>query len=58
MTVFPRTSETAPPSRRPTVTWSNRRREGRRNQGDRLIGYALEDLDSLFVDQHGAPHAW
>jgi hypothetical protein len=31
-------------------------REGRRNQGDRLIGYALQDLDSLFVDQHGAPH--
>ena len=29
----------------------------RRNQADRLIGYALEDLDGLFVDQHGAPHA-
>lgn len=32
-------------------------KEDRRNQADRLIGYALEDLDSLFVDQHGAPHA-
>jgi hypothetical protein len=32
-------------------------KEGRRNQGDRLIGYALEDLTTLFVDQHGAPHA-
>jgi hypothetical protein len=33
----------------------------RRNQGDRLIGYALEDLGdrdgTLFVDQHGDPHA-
>jgi hypothetical protein len=32
-------------------------KEERRNQGDRLIAYALEDLDALFVDQHGAPHA-
>lgn len=34
-------------------------KEERRNQADRLIGYALEDLgdDVLFVDQHGAPHA-
>jgi hypothetical protein len=32
-------------------------KEDRRNQADRLIGYALEDLDGLFVDQHGAPHA-
>jgi hypothetical protein len=32
-------------------------KEERRNQADRLIGYALEDLDELFVDQHGAPHA-
>ena len=33
----------------------------RRNQGDRLIGYALEALggegEALFVDQHGDPHA-
>jgi len=32
-------------------------KEDRRNQGDRLIGYALKDLEALFVDQHGAPHA-
>jgi hypothetical protein len=32
-------------------------KEERRNQGDRLIGYALEDLDALFMDQHGEPHA-
>src|SRR5215217_779442 len=32
-------------------------REDRGNQADRLIGYALTDLESLFVDQHGAPHA-
>jgi hypothetical protein len=34
-------------------------REDRRNQGDRLIGYALEalDEDALFADQHGDPHA-
>jgi hypothetical protein len=31
--------------------------EERRNQADRLIGYALEDVQELFVDQHGAPHA-
>ena len=36
--------------------------ELRRNQADRLIGYALADLGSeggalLFVDQHGDPHA-
>jgi NrS-1 polymerase HBD domain len=31
-------------------------KEERRNQADRLIGYALEDVDGLFVDQHGAPH--
>src|SRR5215210_7686270 len=29
----------------------------RRNQAERLIGYALEDVQELFVDQHGAPHA-
>lgn len=34
-------------------------KEERRNQADRLIGYALEDLGEgkLFADQHGAPHA-
>lgn len=34
-------------------------KEDRRNQGDRLISYALEDLGdgALFVDQHGDPHA-
>jgi primase-polymerase (primpol)-like protein len=28
-------------------------KEERRNQADRLIGYALEDVQELFVDQHG-----
>lgn len=32
-------------------------KEDRRNQADRLIGYALENLDNLFVDQHGASYA-
>src|SRR5918995_6778818 len=32
-------------------------KEERRNQADRLIGYAIADLEGLFVDQHGAPHA-
>jgi len=36
---------------------STNSREDRRNQADRLIGYALEDVQELFVDQHGAPHA-
>lgn len=31
-------------------------KEDRRNQADRLIGYALEDVGGLLVDQHGAPH--
>src|SRR5215213_5264187 len=31
--------------------------EERRNQADRLIAYALEDVEGLFVDQHNAPHA-
>ena len=31
-------------------------KEDRRNQADRLIGYVLEDVSGLFVDQHGAPH--
>jgi hypothetical protein len=31
-------------------------KEERRNQADRLIGYALEDAQALSVDQHGAPH--
>jgi hypothetical protein len=30
-------------------------KEDRRNQADRLIGYALEDATALFVDQHRAP---
>src|SRR5215211_3332349 len=29
-------------------------KEERRNQADRLIGYALEDVQELFVDQHTA----
>jgi hypothetical protein len=45
--------------------WSNQdpqpeptqEKEERRNQADRLIGYALEVVQELFVDQHGAPHA-
>jgi hypothetical protein len=32
-------------------------KEDRRNQADRLIGYALDDVQGLFSDQHGAPHA-
>jgi hypothetical protein len=32
-------------------------KEDRRNQGDRLIGYALEGVEALFVDQHGSSHA-
>ncbi len=32
-------------------------KEERRSQADRLIGYALKDVEALFVDQHGAPHA-
>lgn len=32
-------------------------KEDRRNQVDRLIGYALKDASALFVDQHGTPHA-
>ncbi len=32
-------------------------KEERRNQADRLIGYALADTSALFLDQHGAPHA-
>ena len=36
---------------------SSEEKEERRNQADRLIGYALEDVQGLFVDQHGAPHA-
>jgi hypothetical protein len=32
-------------------------KEERRNQADRLIGYALEAVEALFLDQHGAPHA-
>jgi hypothetical protein len=36
---------------------SSEEKEERRNQADRLIAYALDDLHGLFVDQHGAPHA-
>jgi hypothetical protein len=36
---------------------TSEQKEDRRNQADRLIGYALEDVQELFVDQHGAPHA-
>ena len=32
-------------------------KEERRNQADRLIGYALGNVGGLFVDKHGAPHA-
>jgi hypothetical protein len=32
-------------------------KEDRRNQADRLIGYALQDAQALFVDQHSAPPA-
>ena len=32
-------------------------KEDRRNQAERLIDYALDDVRELFVDQHGAPHA-
>jgi hypothetical protein len=32
-------------------------KEDGRNQADRLIAYALQDAQALFVDQHGAPHA-
>jgi hypothetical protein len=32
-------------------------KEERRNQADRLIGYALDDVQDLFTDQHGTPHA-
>src|SRR5215207_8517248 len=32
-------------------------KEDRHNQADRLIGYALENVQDLFVDQDGAPHA-
>jgi hypothetical protein len=43
--------------RREPVNDKPEEKENRRNQADRLIGYALEDVGSLFVDQHGAPHA-
>jgi hypothetical protein len=32
-------------------------KEDRRNQADRLMGYALDDVQDLFTDQHGAPHS-
>ena len=42
---------------RKAQTEDKEEKEERRNQADRLIGYALEDVQELFVDQHGAPHA-
>jgi len=42
---------------RKAQTEGKEEKEERRNQADRLIGYALEDVQELFVDQHGAPHA-
>ncbi len=43
--------------RKPQTEDKAEEKEERRNQADRLIGYALEDVQELFVDQHGAPHA-
>src|SRR5215216_3438556 len=43
--------------RKPKTEDEPEEKEERRNQADRLIGYALEDVQELFVDQHGAPHA-
>jgi hypothetical protein len=43
--------------RKPQAEDKAEEKEERRNQADRLIGYALEDVQGLFVDQHGAPHA-
>jgi hypothetical protein len=40
-----------------TETVGPEEKEERRNQADRQIGYALEDAEALFVDQHSAPHA-
>jgi len=42
---------------RVTNTPDTEEKEERRNQADRLIGYALEDAQALFCDQHGVPHA-
>jgi hypothetical protein len=35
----------------------DKNKEERRNEADRLIGYALEDVQDLFVNQHGTSHA-
>jgi hypothetical protein len=43
--------------RKPKMEDKPEEKEERRNQADRLIGYALEDVRELFVDQHGVPHA-
>jgi hypothetical protein len=43
--------------RKPQAEDKPEEKEERRNQADRLIGYALEDVQELFVNQHGAPHA-
>ena len=43
--------------RKPKAEDKPEEKEERRNQADRLIGYALENVQKLFVDQHGAPHA-
>jgi Bifunctional DNA primase/polymerase, N-terminal len=42
--------------RKPKTEDKPEEKEERRNQADRLISYALEDVQELFVDQHGAPH--
>jgi Bifunctional DNA primase/polymerase, N-terminal len=43
--------------RKPKAEDKPEEKEERRNQADRLIGYALKDVQELFVDQHRAPHA-
>jgi DNA-binding Lrp family transcriptional regulator len=43
--------------RKPQTEDKAEEKEERRNQADRLIAYALEDVQELFVDQHGAQHA-
>ena len=45
------------PERKAQAEDKEEKKDDRRNQADRLIGYALEDVQKLFVDHHGAPHA-